>query len=429
MAKTHLKYVLIGGGVASSSAAEAIRRVDRDGEILLVAQENVRPYERHALSNALLSRKVTRESLFTRPVRWFTENNVQLRTAQRVARLDLSRRSVLLSNGEEIGFDQLLMATGATPRRLGLVGADLPGVLALRTLEDVVNLQHTVDHALASGRRHLLGIGRGRVTVVGANVLGVDVSTTLNRLGLEVDLVVGKPHVWSRLAGEVTGRYLSRLLEARGIVLHAGTYVTRIEGDGRAQRVVLDDGSTLDTDVVVVCAGVVPNRDLVRGTTIRAEKAIVVDERCRTNEPGIYAAGDCAAVFDPLFNKHRWTDLYDTASMTGAIAGANMAGVNSAFNAVSELRADIADQPVRVFGEARFVHHRIVRGHTGDDSTGFSEIGIAVDGRVAQVLTVGTVPDAEADLIDLVKTRRAVNGNQERIKDASIPLHLACAKD
>jgi len=438
MPKQHVKYLLIGGGQACSSAAEAIRRVDRDGEILLVGLESVRPYRRTALSGALLARHCTRDDVFTHPADWFAAHHVQLRTATRVARLDLSRRSALLASGEEIGFDRLLLGTGATPKKPSIPGTDLPGVSALRTLDDVVHLQHTVDHALASGRRHKLGIGRGRATVMGANLLGTQVAATLTRMGLEVTLVVGRPHPWSRVVGEVTGRFVSHRLEQNGVTVLNGTYATSLEGDGRVQRVALDNGTSVDCDLVVCATGVSPNRALVRNTSIRAENAIVVDATCQTSEPGIYAAGDCAAVFDPAFNKHRWTDLYDTASMTGGIAGMNMTGVagmnmtgvagantvgaKASFDDVTRLSADLFDLRLRAFGEARFVDRHVMRGKTGADSMGFIEIGVASDGRVSQVVVVGQVGEPEPSVVDFVRRRPVVDGHEERLKDTGTPL-------
>ncbi len=165
-------------------------------------------------------------------------------------------------------------------------------------------------------------------------------------------------------------------------------------------------------------------RDLLRNTPVRAETAVLVDDRCRTSEPLVYAAGDCCALLDPRFGKHRVVDHYDHAVDTGTIAGTNMAGGSAAYDAVTRWTTEVLGLVATVFGDARRVDRRVVRGSTADDTAGFVEVGIAADGRVAQVLAVGRgngAGDVEG-LRRLVANRVAVDGNEERLKDPAVPL-------
>jgi 3-phenylpropionate/trans-cinnamate dioxygenase ferredoxin reductase subunit len=167
--------------------------------------------------------------------------------------------------------------------------------------------------------------------------------------------------------------------------------------------------------------GITINRELLRGTPIGAEKAILVDQHCRTNIEGIYAAGDCAAVLDPLFGKHRIMDHWNSARLTGAIAGANMAGGNEAYNSVNSFQSQVFDLTLNAWGEGRFVHHRLLRGAPTVASPPFAEIGVAADGRVAQVLAIGC--DIEHQIFEeLVKRRFNVTGHEEAIKDPQTDL-------
>jgi NADPH-dependent 2,4-dienoyl-CoA reductase/sulfur reductase-like enzyme len=159
----------------------------------------------------------------------------------------------------------------------------------------------------------------------------------------------------------------------------------------------------------------------LRGTHIAAEKAILVDSRCCTSDPAVYAAGDCAALFDPLFGKHRIIDHADNAQITGTLAGANMAGSDTAYSAVSSYSTSVFDLKATVFGESRLVDRRIVRGIAAGDTASFIEIGIAADGRIAQTLAIGNDHDLQS-LQALVKQRLNVNAIQEQLKDAAIPL-------
>src|SRR5262249_17431134 len=154
-------------------------------------------------------------------------------------------------------------------------GAELPNVFYLRTIEDADRMHNAIEQARHEGRVHFHG--RGRVTVIGAGLLGVELAGTLSQLGLGVDLVMASTQVWPRLAGETAARLVTRHLENKGVKLHPQASALRLEGDGRVQRVVLAGGATLDCDFVVPALGIAVNKDLLRGTTIETEKAILVD--------------------------------------------------------------------------------------------------------------------------------------------------------
>jgi 3-phenylpropionate/trans-cinnamate dioxygenase ferredoxin reductase component len=189
------------------------------------------------------------------------------------------------------------------------------------------------------------------------------------------------------------------------------------------QRVVLPDGGDpIGCDFAVAAIGSVVPRDLLRGTPIAAEKAILTDAHCRTNVPHVYAAGDCAAVFDPLFGKHRWIDHWDNALVTGRIAGTNMAGGGAAYDAVSTFISEVFDLRLRVWGSSKHIERRLLRGAAATAETpDFAEIGIAADGRVTQVVAVNGAKDHDA-LRELVRTRANVEGHEDALRDASISL-------
>jgi len=427
MNKTHVKYLLAGGGLTAGSAAEAIRAHDPRGSIMLVGQEINRPYHRPPLSKQYLRREVTRSELVVEPLGWFDRNNIQLRTGRRVAHLDTARNAAILDNGEEINFDAMLLATGAAPRPLSIPGADLPNVYMLRTIEDVDRLHHAIDKAKKEGRPNENGT-RGRAAIIGGGVLGVEVAASLTQCGLGIDLIVSRDWPWSKFAGDATGRFLTRFLEKHGITVYTGQLPEKLEGDGRVQRVVLADGKQIACDMVIASVGMVVNREILRGTPIAAERAILVDSRCRTNVDGIFAAGDCAAVFDSLFGKHRVMDHWDNAKVTGQIAGTNMAGGDATYDAVSYFFSDVFDLSLSAWGESKIVHHRLTRDLSSPDRPDFVEIGIASDGRIAQVLAVNH-PGEDEVLRDLVKRRINLEGMEERVKDPAWNLTQLLTRD
>lgn len=417
----HFKYVLIGGGLASSSAAQAIREADHEGSILLAAQEIVRPYHRPPLSKEFLRRQKPREEIFTQESQWFEKNHVELRTGCRAARLDVARNAVTLVDGQVISYEKLLLATGASAKPLEIPGSDLPNLYYLRSLEDSTRLQTAADKARHEGRPH--AEGRGRIAIIGAGFLGTELAASFVQMGLSVDLLCGSEAPWGNIVGDAAGKFLTRYLEARGVRVRPNARPLRLEGDGRVQRVVLPDGHNLECDFAIAAVGTVAHRELLRGTPIAAEKAILTDEFCRTNVANVFAAGDCAAIFDPLFGKHRMIPHWDNANATGALAGRNMAGANEPYKAVNNFFSDIFDLTINGWGEARFVDRRLIRGAANGSTpaAGFAEIGIASDGRVAQTVSFG-MANQEKELADLVARRANVAGLEEQLKDPSAPI-------
>lgn len=421
MSARHETYVIVGGGIAGSAAAQAIRLRDPRGSILLIGLEVNRPYNRPPLSSQYLLRKTTRGELSTLPLGWYADNAVQLATGKRVGRIDPARRMVILDAGDEILFDHLLIATGATPKRLHVPGAEMPGIYELRTIEDADRLLNAIDAARREGRphdpAHRTG-PRGRAVIVGGGLLGVELAGTLSTAGLHVDLVVAEPHPWKRFAGPTVGAHLSRALESHGVRLHPSARVARFDGDGRVQRVILDGGKSLDCDLVVVAIGAAFNREILRGTPINAEKSILVDDHCRTNVPHVYAAGDCAAVFDPLFGKHRILEHWESARLTGTIAGANMAGDDMSYDAVSHFGSEVFGMKLTAWGESRHVAHR----HTRVLEGGIVEFGVSAQNRISQTLSVSTAKPDDSTLRELVRRRLDVSSIIEKLTDPKVDL-------
>ncbi|HEX8521128.1 MAG TPA: FAD-dependent oxidoreductase, partial [Tepidisphaeraceae bacterium] len=349
-------------------------------------------------------------------VSWFVERKLALRTGRRAAALDAARRTVTLDDGQEVSFDRLLIATGATPRRLAIPGADLPNLFYLRTIEDVGRLHHAMEQVERLRR------DKARVAVIGGGLLGVELSASLKQMGLAVDLIVDSTHPWPRFSGDAAGNFVTHYLQSKGVNVHLGQRPARLEGDGRVQRVLLSDNSTITCDFAIAAVGAIPNKDLLRGTPITAEKAILVDSRCQTNIEGIYAAGDCCAVFDPLFSKHRILDHWNGAVTTGKLAGANMAGDPKSYNAVSSFFSDVFDCSITVYGEPRLVDRRIVRGNPTLTTPSFLEFGLSADNRITQILSVN---HGEQDILkQLVQSRANVQGREERLKEPTTPLAM-----
>jgi 3-phenylpropionate/trans-cinnamate dioxygenase ferredoxin reductase subunit len=419
MNSAHVKYLLVGGGIASSAATAAIRQRDPEGSILLVGQEVHRPYHRPPLSGPYLIDSGVHRPTFAKDDWWFAGQRVVLQTGRRATRLDTARGAVAFDNGEEINFDHLLIATGASPKRLTIPGTELPGVYYLRTIEDADRLRHAMAQAQREGRSHARG--RGRAGIVGVGLLGVELAAALTRMGLAVELAAPVPHPWEKFAGEATGRLVARRLESAGVQLHLPAAPLRLEGDGRVQRMVLSNGQTVAVDFVIAAIGIAPNIALLRGTSIAGERTILVDDHCRTSIPGIFAAGDCAAIYDPTFDKYRLMEHWESAAAMGAVAGDNMAGGNEAYAQGNHFTSQAMGLSLAVWGEARAVERRIIRGNVGIEAPDFIEIGVAADGRVAQIVAINHGGE-DAILRDMVLRRVNITDKESQLRDPAVNL-------
>jgi NADPH-dependent 2,4-dienoyl-CoA reductase/sulfur reductase-like enzyme len=414
MERLHVKYLIVGGGTASVACARAIRERDRGEPLLMVTQEISRAYDRSPLSKSYLRREIGKRDLPGEPIEFYTGHNIELRTGRRAAHLDVARASVTLDSGGEIFYEKLLLATGAMPRPIGLIGGDLPNTFYLKTIADADRLHHAIDVSRAAG-------GHNRAAVIGAGLLGVEVAASLAQVGMAVDLIQSHATPWPKIAGELTGRFVARRLRNVGVRVRENARATRLEGDGRVQRVVLDDGSTLPCDFAVAAVGVRPSRELLRNTPIAAESAILVDARGCTSEPNVYAAGDCCAILDLRFGKHRHSTHWRHAAAVGRVCGLNMAGGDATYDEATYYTTEIAGLSVHVWGDGRFVHHRLMRGNALNDEGEFAEMGVDEAGRVAQVIAVGRAGE-HAAYESLVRDRATTVGEEEKFKNPDTTL-------
>lgn len=418
MSVAHVKYLLLGGGSAAASAAGAIRDRDPTGELWLVSNESSRPYHRPPLARGYLRRQLRLEDLFVHPGDEYARRRITLRTNLRALSLDVAKRTVTLSDGREVYFERLLLATGATPRGLDLPGGNLPGAMVLRTAADADRILHAADTAAAVPSRR----GPVRAVVIGPTLLAAEVAASLASSGIAVTLATAGGPFCAGLTGDVAARSITRLLASLGIDVET-TPITALAGDGRVQRVQLADHRHLPCDFAVLANGFLPAKELLRGTNIAAEKAILTNPRGETSVPGIFAAGECAAMFDPVFAKHRVLDHWDVSVSRGLIVGAAMADpIDPGFTGVTVHRAELGDSDpahrIALMGEPRFARRHIAREHNGR----VLEFGIDPDGRLCSVVAVGAEPADEAALKSLVRARLDVAGWEDTLRDPAADL-------
>lgn len=297
--------VICGAQLAGLRAAEALRKRGYDGALTLVGDETHKPYDRPPLSKQVLSGDWEPDKVFFRQKEGYDGLGAELVLGRRARALDPHARRVTLDDGRALDYDALVVATGAKPRRLH--GAETLGsVFALRTLDDAL----AIKAALAL---------RPRVAVIGAGFIGLEVAASCRKLGLSVTVVEALPTPLAPLLGEEIGAALARMHQAHGVALRTGVTVSRLEGEGRVERVQLSDGSAFEADLAVVGIGVTPCTDWLEGSGVSLGDGVLCDARGETNVPGVYAIGDVAhahnALFDEPMRIEHWSNAVDQAQV------------------------------------------------------------------------------------------------------------------
>lgn len=285
------RVVIVGAGHAGGSAAAFLRQYGHEGQIVLIGDEPLLPYQRPPLSKAWLKGEADADSLSLKPAEWYAENNVSLRLSGVAERINRSEKTVTLASGEAIAYDFLILATGARARQLPIPGADLAGVLALRTAADAELLKH----ALGPGKR---------LAVVGGGYVGLEAAASARALGAEVVVIERESRVLARVACETLSHFFQDYHGARGVAFELNAGVEGFEGaDGRIAGVRLSGGGVLPCDVALVGVGAIPNDELAKDAGLSTANGVVVDLEARTNDPSIFAVGDVTHRPLPLYER------------------------------------------------------------------------------------------------------------------------------
>ncbi|MGV9775494.1 NAD(P)/FAD-dependent oxidoreductase [Streptosporangium sp. NPDC003464] len=310
---TEQTFVIVGAGLAGAKAAQSLREEGFTGRITLIGAEAERPYERPPLSKGYLLGKEEKAKVYVHDEGWYGEHSVELLTGRRVTGIDRSAHEVELDDGRRLGYAKLLLAPGASPRRLDVPGADLDGVHYLRSLDDSERLRGAVR-------------GGGRVVVVGAGWIGLETAAAARGYGCEVTVVEPRPVPLQAALGPEMGAFFAEVHRRQGVDVRLGRGVTGFRGDGRVQAVLTDDGGEIPADVVIVGVGVHPDVELAERAGLAVDNGIVVDESLRTDDPDIYAAGDAANAFNPLYGARIRVEHWSNALNGGLAAGRAMLG-------------------------------------------------------------------------------------------------------
>jgi len=397
-------YVIAGGGLAGAKAAETLREEGYDGRLVIVGAEPERPYERPPLSKDYLRGESEREAVYVHPEGFYAERDIELRLERSAVGLDPAAREVQLDDGERIPYARLLIATGAEPRRLPVPGADLDGVLYLRTVADSDVLRGRLERG-------------GHVVVVGAGWIGCEVAASARQKGLEVTVLdpLGVP--LERVLGTEVGAVYRDVHADQGVTMRMGTGVEGFEGSGSVARVRTDGGDAIDCDFVVVGIGVAPRTALAEQAGLAVENGVLVDERLCTSAPDVFAAGDVANELHPFYGERIRVEHWGNALEQGPVAARAMLGREDAvYDRLPYFFSDQYDVGMEYAGYASDWDRVVFRGDVA--SREFLAFWLVRD-RVVAGMNVN-VWDVNDDIQALIRSRAQVSDHD--VSDPGITL-------
>jgi 3-phenylpropionate/trans-cinnamate dioxygenase ferredoxin reductase subunit len=396
-------YVIIGASLAGANAAIALREQSIDANVTLIGAEEGLPYERPPLSKGYLRGAVPFEELLVRPSQFYSAQGIELMLGSRVTGIDSGRRIVHVADGKRVAYDSLLIATGAHNRHAHIPGIDLVGVHSLRDIRDADRLRSE----MRPGRK---------AVVVGMGFIGSEVAASLRHEGLDVTCIDPGKAPLARILGEAVGATLATLHQSYGVRTVFSDSVAAVEGGPHVEAVTTKGGLRIPCELVVMGIGVEPTVDFLAGSGVKVDNGVVVDEYCATNVAGIYAAGDVANHYHPLFGRHIRVEHWQNAMRQAANAAPNMLGERVPYDEIPWFWSDQYDANIQYAGYHTEYEELIVRGRL--DGGGYAAFYVN-RGVIAAVVGLNSAKDVRRAM-PLIKARWRVD--PARLRDESVDL-------
>jgi NADPH-dependent 2,4-dienoyl-CoA reductase/sulfur reductase-like enzyme len=376
--------VIAGGGLAAQRCTETLRRLGYEGRVRMVCAERHLPYDRPPLSKAVLGDPAAEDSVGFRAAEWYQDKAVEALRGVAAVGLDPGAHRLALSDGRAVGYEQLVVATGAKPRMLPAF-AGYENVSTLRTIED----SRAIRELLAASARLL---------IIGAGFIGQEVASGARAAGVEVTVVEAEPLPLHAILGREIGEWFAALHRGEGVELVLGHTAAQIHGANRVEAVTLDDGRRVETDHVLVAIGVVPDLDWLAGAGLPTT-GIPTDEGGRSELPDVYAAGDAAAFFDAFLGRHALSGHWESAGRQGAVVANAIMDRELPTPAVSSFWSDQYGTRIQYLGHAQLADRVTLDGDPG--ARDFTAV-YTRRGEPVAALVVGR-PQALADLRDRLR--------------------------
>jgi 3-phenylpropionate/trans-cinnamate dioxygenase ferredoxin reductase subunit len=395
------EFLIVGGGLAAGYCASELRKAGAEGAIVLATREDEPPYERPPLSKEYLRGEASREDAHVNPAPWYEEQGIDLRMRTNVMALDPEARTAKLQDGEEVRFEQALLATGANVNILRAEGAELEGIHYLRAFGNSDAIREEAEAA-------------EHVVLIGGSYIGTEVAASLTARGAKCAIVMIEEVALSYTFGEEAARFFHDKLAEHGVELLGGEQLEAFEGSGRVRAVVTKSGRTVEGDMVVVGVGVRPDTMLAERAGLEVDDGIVCDARLQTSAPGIYAAGDVCSYDSVVHGRRLRVEHWDVALQQGRYAAQAMLGEQEPYREVPYFFSDLADwASLEYVGPASDWDEVVFR---GDREAGEFSAWYLKNGRVGGALSVGRSEDLVAAR-RLIESGADVSGQKEALAD------------
>ncbi len=345
--------IVIGAGHAAGQLVAGLRQNGSTEGVLMIGDEHEPPYQRPPLSKQFLSGEWGVDKLLLRPMNFYAQKDIRLRTDTRVVAIDRAAHSVALEGGETHDYSALVIATGSRVRKLSIPGSDLANLFYLRTLADVVAI------------REVLQPGK-RLVIVGGGYIGLETAAVARKMGVEVTVLEMESRILQRVTTEAMSAFYDTLHRGHGVDIRVNMRVSGFSGSagggGSVDGVICGDGTTIPADLVVIGVGVIPNTELAADAGLAVDNGILVDAFCRTNDPDIYAIGDCARGYNDALARAIRLESVPNAMEQARVASANICGKALRYNSMPWFWSDQYDVKLQMVGFAGDGNESVTRG-------------------------------------------------------------------
>jgi NADPH-dependent 2,4-dienoyl-CoA reductase/sulfur reductase-like enzyme len=393
---TSSKYIILGGGmVAGYAAKELATRGLSSGELTIISADDSLPYERPPLSKGFLAGKEEEAGILINKAEWYKDHGIEVKLKTVIETVDISSKRLVARSGDAFGFETLLIATGARPRKLECPGNDLPYVYYLRSVDDSRKIRAQAAKAK-------------KAVVIGGGFIGMEVASVLAQKKIETTLIVREEHMGSRIFSVLMSEFFEKYFHSHGVQMLKDEGVASMKGTEQIE-VTLSSGKAIECDLVVAGVGATPVTELLAGTGVTIENGVVVDEYLETNQPNIFAAGDVANFPDKIFNKRRRVEHWDNAVSQGQHWATVVSGQREPFVHVPYFFSDVFDLSYELWGDSEGATETVIRGDINNSS--FSVWWLNRKRLISAF--VMNRPDEEREAApEWIKTKRDVSADQ-----------------
>ncbi len=399
-------YLIIGGGIAGTTAAETIRSKNPDASISIITEESNRLYSRVRLPHYLRNED-TLEAVYIRKPSEYEDRKINFVTSEKVVKVDTDNKTVTTNKNNILSWKKLLIATGGKVNKLQIPGSDLAEVVYLRTLKDAENVKKVMDQSKEA-------------VVVGAGFIGMELAQSFVKNGLKTTVVIREKYFWEAVVGENSGKLLTQILEENGVTLLTEQNVTEFVGDGKLASVKLDSGQIIKADIVGVGIGIYLDTDYLKDSGLVIKNGVVTNEFLETSTKDVWAAGDIAEFYDPISKKYHTLGNWSNASLQGRTVGLNMAGEKTSLLTTSLYS-------ISVFG----INFSFLGDQQVDEKTEIIERGTLTEKKLGRLLLrenriVGAslinLPLDRAVIDRLIKTGTDISKFKDKLNDTAFNL-------